>query len=233
MPKTTSVTRRIETAVASAVLVLAVVGLTLLPLTTPTYVRTLVSIVDSDELTGLGPDATLEAAETVRRFVLDPDAPALPEQIAGRPAFDEAAESHLIDVRDVLVPSRWVALAAAAIAAVWFAVRRRQRPLVAAAVRGSAWALLALMASAAVVGLTDFDSFFAWFHSIFFAEGTWTFPADALLIRVFPLPFWMSAAATWAVLMIMSSALLFTFAHELRVTHERTVYSHGGRERPA
>ena len=71
---------------------------------------------------------------------------------------------------------------------------------------------------ALLVGVTDFNAFFAWFHSLFFADGTWTFPYEALLIRVFPLPFWITAAATWGALVLMSSIGLCWFARRSRFT---------------
>jgi integral membrane protein (TIGR01906 family) len=228
MPERGSGWRRLEAAVAAAAIVLVVVGQTLLPLTTPLYVRTLVSLVRSHELTGLDRESTLDAAETVRRFVLDADAPPLPERIEGRAAFDRSASEHLVDVRNVMVPARTLTLVASVIVILWLALRHRDKLLVASALRGAAAAVLVTFAVAGLVGLADFDAFFTWFHGLFFAEGTWMFPAEALLIRIFPLPFWMAAAATWAALLIMSGVLMFTFAHHLRVAHERTVYSHGG-----
>lgn len=216
-----SLLRGVEIALAAAALFLAVLGLTLLPLTSPLYVRTMVRAVDAERLTGLGAEGTLEAAETVRRFVLDPNAPDLPERIGGQPAFDTAASSHLVDVRDVLVPARTLTLVAAALTAVWLCVRRKRHELIAPALRAAAAALLAGLALAAVVGLSDFDSFFTWFHGLFFAEGTWVFPVDALIIRVFPLPFWMASAGAWAVLVFMSCVLLFICAQQLRI-HAQT-----------
>lgn len=213
--------RGIEVTLAAAALFLAVLGLTLLPLTSPLYVRTMVRAVDAESLTGLGTEGTLKAAETVRRFVLDPNAPDLPEQIGGQPAFDAAASSHLVDVGDVLVPARILTLVAAVLAVAWLVVRRKRRALLASTLRAAAIALLAGIAIAAVVGLSDFDSFFTWFHGLFFAEGTWVFPVDALLIRVFPLPFWMASAGAWAVLVFMSCVLLFICAQQLRV-HAQT-----------
>lgn len=207
-----SLALRTEAAVAAVLIAVAVVGLTLLPLTTPLYVRTLVRAVHAEELTGLGTQATLDAAESVRRFVLDADAPPLAEEIGGRPAFDEEASSHLVDVRNVLLPARSLALAAAALAAAWLIVRRGRARLLNRALGGAAWLLVIFIGVAALVGLTDFDAFFTWFHTLFFAAGTWTFPADALLIQVFPLPFWMASAATWAVLVLATSGLLFSCA---------------------
>ena len=210
--------RRAEIALMSLVLAIAVIGLTLLPLTTPGFVHALVTLVDAEELTGLGRAETIQAAEAVRRFVLDPDAPDLPTQINGQPAFDEASSSHLIDVRNVIVPARYAALLSPVVVLLWAVARRRKPEVVVPALSGAAWVLVASTGAAALVGLADFDSFFTWFHGLFFAPGTWQFPADALLIQVFPLAFWMTSAAAWAALIVMSAALLFIFAHWLRFT---------------
>lgn len=216
-----AVLRTLETSVAALAILLLVLGLSLCVLTTPAYVNALVRAVDSASSTGLGEEATLEAAESVRRFVVDPDAPALPATIRGVPAFDAAAVSHLADVRDVVVPTRWLTLALAVLVPVW-AVMRWRTPgggrRVAAAARTASAALLVATAFAVLVGLLDFDAFFAWFHSLFFAEGTWVFPYEALLIRVFPLPFWIAAGATWAALVLIVAALLCWFARRPRFT---------------
>lgn len=209
---------RAEVALACAALALAAVGLTLLPLTSSVFVRTLVSVVHAEDLTGLGASATLQAAEDVRYFVLHRDAPALPAVIDGRPAFDQGAVSHLADVRDVLLPARSLALAATLFASVWLVWRRRRQRLIASALAASGWALGVLLALAGLVGIADFDAFFTWFHGLFFKPGTWMFPADALLIQIFPLPFWTDAAAAWGVLLVMATAFLFSFAHRLRFT---------------
>src|SRR5574340_278953 len=78
----------IEAAVVGVALALAVVGLALLPLLTPIAVRTLVTAVGAERLTGLSSGSTLGAADSVRRFVIDPHAPDLPGELEGRPAFD-------------------------------------------------------------------------------------------------------------------------------------------------
>lgn len=209
---------RFEVAIAALVLAVAIIGLTLLPLTSSLFVRTLVTAVDAEQLTGLGPEGTLQAAEAVRVFVLSEDAPDLPAQIAGRPAFDASAVQHLVDVRLVLVPARQLALIAALLGLGWLLLSRARPRLLAAALAGAAWTLLGLVGLALLVGLTDFDAFFAWFHSLFFAPGTWQFPADALIIRIFPLGFWMTAAALWAGLVLASSGLLLTFVRRMRFT---------------
>jgi integral membrane protein (TIGR01906 family) len=223
MPEATRPGERLEAVAAAICMAVAVLGLTLLPLTSPLYVRVLVSAVHAEELTGIGRDATLKAAENVRRFVLDEDAEPLPESIAGVPAFDQSASSHLVDVRRVLLPARSLTLVLAAASAAWLLLRGKHHPMLRRmALRLAAYLLAGSVALAALVGTLDFDSFFTWFHGLFFEPGTWVFPYDALLIRIFPLPFWMSAAATWAALVLVAAFVMFICARRSHFT--RTNY---------
>lgn len=211
----------LEVVVASALIAVVIIGLSVLPLLTPQYVRWRVTAGDSAELTGLGQEATLEAAEAVRLFVVDEGAPALPAEISGVEAFDEAAVSHLLDVRAVIIGARWMTLALVLVCVAWVLVRVRAphgRALVRSALRSAAWLLVLGLATATVVGVTSFGALFAWFHSLFFAAGTWVFPEDALLIRIFPLPFWTDAAGAWTVLVVVSMGLLFIAERRLRFT---------------
>lgn len=212
---------RVEATLAAIVIAVAIVGATLLPLTTPLFVRTLVIAVEAEQITGLGRDLTLEAAESVRRFVLDPDAPPLPAVLGGQPAFDESAVSHLLDVRRVLVPARWATLAAGLLLAAWMGIRRRTsrgRCLIGTALSTAAGLLVGAAVLGIVVGLADFDALFSWFHGLFFKPGTWVFPDSALLIRVFPLAFWVTAAAIWGALVLAASGLLFTTGRRMCFT---------------
>lgn len=212
---------RLEALAASLVLAVAALGVALVPVTTPACVRLLVTAVGSSEITGLSEEGTLQAAEAVRVFVLDADAPALPATLEGAPAFDEDAVSHLVDVRNVLVPARWLTLALLVVSAVWLVMRLRTRPgkrVVAAGLRGAGVALALGAGLAVVIGTLDFGSFFAWFHSLFFEAGTWTFPASALLIRVFPTAFWVSAGALWGLFVLMCAGAMFIVGHRLGFT---------------
>lgn len=213
--------RYLEVAVAAVLIAVTVIGLTVMPLLTPQYVRWRVAAGDSAALTGLGGERTLEAAEAVRRFVVDERAPALPARIDGVAAFDQAAVSHLVDVREVIVGARRLTFVLAIACAAWVLIRirtRHGRALVRSGVRLAAWLLVLGLAAGTLVGATSFDALFTWFHGLFFAAGTWTFPEDALLIRVFPLPFWMEAAASWMVLVLVSAAALFIAERRLRFT---------------
>lgn len=58
--------------------------------------------------------------------------------------------------------------------------------------------MLAAFAALAAWAYFDFNALFTLFHSLFFAEGTWTFPADSLLICALPGEFWTGMAGVWA-----------------------------------
>ena len=206
------------------VIAVTLVGVALLPLVTHGVVRTLVTVLHSERDTGLTVDQTLGAADRVLDFVTDADAPALPAVVADRAGFDAFASSHLVDVRNVLVPARLVALVLAVLVAAWVLVRRRTavgRQAVSAAVSGGGALLLGLGALLVLAGALDFDRLFTQFHGVFFDAGTWTFPSDALLIQVFPLRFWIAAGALWAALALALAAGALVIGRRFSFTRGR------------
>jgi hypothetical protein len=212
---------RIESAFAGVLVALAVLGLALLPVASRPVVGVLVDAVDAPATSGLDPALTRQTAEAVRRFVLDPDAPALPVEVGGRSGFDADAVAHLIDVRNVMVPARALTIALVAAIAVWAVARARSaagKRIVGGALTCGGVVLLGAGGIAALAGLIDFPALFAWFHTLFFAEGTWLFPSDALLIGVFPLPFWVAAGALWAALALLLAATLVVAGRRISST---------------
>lgn len=197
--------------VAGIAMALVAVGAPVLLMTVPAYTQALVMHVDAPGRAGLGEAETRELAEQVRAFVAGEPERALPATLPdGRPAFDEKAVSHLEDVRAVLAGARVatvVALAVALAALAWLVWSRRFRPLGVALAVACAMTT-ALTAVAVLLALLDFGWFFAAFHALFFEEGTWQFAPDALLIRLFPEPFWVVSGAVWGGLALLSAALM-------------------------
>ena len=189
--------RALESALVGLALLIAIAGGAVAVLMTPWFTSALVTWLDVPRTAAMSPAQTLELAEEVRAFVAHRDAPALPETVDGRAAFDAAAVSHLVDVRKV-IRGIWVsAIVAAGMLIVWLVVclaRRRWRPL-AAGLRAGAFACVLLPLLVGVAGAADFDSFFTAFHGVFFEPGTWTFPVGSLLIVLFPERFWASSGA--------------------------------------
>ena len=205
--------RRVATVVGGTLFVLSVLGLSFQPLLLPSYTASLVLAVDAPERSGLSPARAQVLAEDVRAFVAGARGVELPDRLPdGRPAFGPDAVAHLVDVREVVAAGRLVAWAALVLAGVWtvwcLLGAPDRRALLARSLRGAALAIGLSVAIAAVVAVADFDTFFARFHDVFFEPGTWTFPADALLIRLFPEPFWVVSGIAWGVLSALGAGVL-------------------------
>lgn len=205
---------------AGAVLALVALGMPLLLLLHPLYTSALIVRVGAPALADLRVEEARASAEEVRAFVAGSPDVTLPGTLEdGRPAFDESAVSHLDDVRVVLGGARVVTVAAVLVAIVWvvWTLRARRTRELAFSLTFGAWAVAALAVLAALVALADFDRFFAGFHAIFFEAGTWQFPSDALLIRLFPERFWATSGAAWGALALTGAALLGILGRLVRV----------------
>ncbi|MBE0477464.1 MAG: DUF1461 domain-containing protein [Coriobacteriia bacterium] len=199
----------LRTAGALALAVLGAALPVLLLVHFPPYTRALVLAVDAPGLSGLSPQAAVRTAEEVRRVAAGAPEGGLPGTVEGRRGFGEREREHLADVRDLVAVARGAALAAILGAAVWWAAARRSgREEVAAAARSAGWLLLGVTGLAALVGLADFGRLFERFHDVLFAPGTWMFPYDSLLVRLFPGPFWAVSAAAWGGLSAASGLAL-------------------------
>jgi integral membrane protein (TIGR01906 family) len=141
-----------------------------------------------------------EVALAVRDFSLGNDYAAMPTGEDYRTAITPDAISHLLDVRIVFVTSvlAFVVFLLAILVLLIIAIKRKK-----AATLAHPFIIGGILplAAAALLGLAvaiDFGAFFTWMHGIFFADGTWTFPADSLLIRSLPFNFWFACAVVWA-----------------------------------
>ena len=200
----------VEAAVAGILWAALVAGMSVTVLTAPEYTAILERSLGIPATAGLSSAETLELAGRVRDFVAAQDPGTLPSLWRGRPAFDTRAVSHLVDVRRVLMAARVATGAAAGLLAaflMWCVARHRRRPL-ADSMRVGAIGVGVILAGALAVGLGDFDAFFAGFHGLFFASGTWTFSYDSLLIRLFPERFWVTAGASWGALAALGAVVL-------------------------
>jgi integral membrane protein (TIGR01906 family) len=199
-----------ETALAALLWVVLSVGSSALALTVPVFTSALVQGLGVPASSGLSAADAVHLSEAVRALVADTEYDPLPATWKGQPAFDAPAVSHLRDVRSVISGARLATGAAALLLAAYVSacVGWRRFDRLRAGMTAAAWALLAAVALAVVAAFANFEELFAYFHSLFFASGTWTFPADSLLIRLFPEPFWITSGACWACLVLLSAAIL-------------------------
>lgn len=200
-------------AIVAVAATLTALGLSLSILLMPWFTFLAVPASGAQALTGLPEPELRELAEQVRYFVTHVDSPPLPATIAGEPGFDESSVSHLVDVRKVIVTARWITLIATILlgGVSAEALSRGELRGVSGGLRTAGWSTAGVVVLLGLVGTLDFDWFFSAFHGVFFEAGTWTFPADAMMIRIFPLPFWTLAAASWASLTLILAAALVVF----------------------
>lgn len=208
-----------ETAVAAALWTAFLAGSAVWALTMPVYTSLTVRLLDVPATAGLGTTDTLHLAEDVRAFVSG-SVRTLPSTWRGEPAFDAAAVHHLEDVRAVMAGGRLATGISALLLALMVAydVARRRLHELRIGMRAGAFAAVASTAIALAAALLDFDGLFIAFHGLFFRSGTWVFPYDSLIIRLFPERFWMLAGGMWAGLILTGAVVLITAASALRAT---------------
>jgi uncharacterized membrane protein len=192
--------RRLESALAGVALAVFSAGAVLFVLELPWFTSLLAARYS------LLPDATaLEYAQIARGFVATGSRSAR-TALEGLMAAD--AVSHLDDVRRVMAAANVLTLVLGLALALWVGTSARRRPReLATALFAAAGLLIALVVIAGAIALSDFDAFFSAFHGLFFAPGTWTFPSDSLLIRLFPEPFWANAGVAWGLGLLGLAAL--------------------------
>lgn len=132
-------------------------------------------------------------------------------RLSDRYALDEAALTHLDDVNRVVWDVLPGVLLLCLVAVVVFAllVKSKRWRLIADMLKSAPVVLFVKFGLLAGLALLDFNAFFAQFHRLFFAEGSWVFSADSLLITMYPLPFWMSMAGVWLVVSLLFGIVFF------------------------
>ncbi len=202
-------------AIASALLVLCAA---ILLLTAPWFTNRVVAGLDVGGRTGLAEPDAISLAEQVRAYVGGSGERELPSSVGGREGFDARAKDHLQDVRRLIAAVRVIGVIALSVVglAVPVLARRGAGDVLRGALRDGALALTTLVLLATATALLGFDRFFTFFHSVFFAEGTWVFASDSLLIQLFPVEFWQTAAAALGAMVLAGAGLLGILALAMR-----------------
>ena len=146
-------------------------------------------------------------------------------KVSDRYALDADAVSHLEDCNGLItgLSSYLGMIGVAALIIALVLGFRKQFAALAFMLRMGPALLLAVLVVLGLWGLVDFNGLFAAFHSLFFAEGTWTFNYDSLLISMYPIDFWMGMGAVWVGSAIGVGLLCFAagclFAWKAQVQH--------------
>lgn len=222
----------VETGVVALLWAAVVIGSTVLALTVPVFTSFVSNSVGVASTAGLPRADVFRLSQQVRALVADREYDPLPVTWAGQPAFDQAAVSHLMDVRRVISGARTATGVAAFLLAMYagYGIARRRLARFASGMVAGAIAIGVVMVLAAAASFIDFEALFAAFHGLFFAAGTWTFPADSLLIRLFPERFWIASGAAWAALSVVAALVLAGTAPlvrgaEARLSASRTAHN--------
>lgn len=201
--------RFLARALFAIALAVTLVGLSVLLLLQPAFTRSLSAATSESAAAGLTRAQAQSLAERVRAFVAEKRG-ALPFTVAGRPGFDAAAVSHLRDVANVMAGAKiaTAVFGGACLAWIFVLARRKRWRELARGLRLGAGLSAGLVVVVGALSLWSFDAVFTEFHGIFFKAGTWTFPYDSLLIRLFPEPFWSTTAAALGAAVLLGAALL-------------------------
>ena len=119
-------------------------------------------------------------------------------------SLPENAVSHLADCIPVFVTAQGATVFAAIAALaglIWLGVCRGRKAVGQTMILGVCIPLTLLLAIG-LWALVDFNGLFTAMHGLFFSAGTWTFPSDSLLIRLFPEAFWAAMAGLWTAVSI-------------------------------
>lgn len=125
---------------------------------------------------------------------------------SGDPLFGNGEVSHMADVKVVILSAYGAGalLILLSIIAVIYLRRRTPGGVRRGLFAGSVIALTVILGLGVLAAL-GWEQFFAQFHSIFFASGTWTFALQDTLIRLFPGQFWVDGGITVAGLVLVAS----------------------------
>jgi integral membrane protein (TIGR01906 family) len=142
----------------------------------------------------------------------------MPEGNDERTAFTPDAVSHMKDVRYVIegVQILTLVLVVLLVAVSVLAARARGLLSVASGLFFGGIGAVAGTLVLVIAGALNFDALFTAMHEVFFADGTWTFAADSLLICAYPEAYWLGMAITWAVVLVLLSILVSTVGFFLR-----------------
>ncbi|WP_331460940.1 TIGR01906 family membrane protein [Arthrobacter sp. zg-Y179] len=140
----------------------------------------------------------------------------------GEPLYLDSEVSHMADVKTVLTVA-FIAAMVMAVLSLFAALylHRRSPGGIRRSLFSGAVLTLVLVAALVVLAVLGWEQFFTQLHTIFFANGNWTFRLDDTLIRLFPAQFWMDAGITIAALVLLTCIVVLVCCWPTRARRER------------
>lgn len=138
--------------------------------------------------------------------------PAFAVTVNGQPVLNAAERSHMVDVRNVLLPVAVLFVISVGLLAALVAANRQRAWVWRAIARGSA-AIVLVGIVVTVAVLFFFDAAFLLFHLIFFPQGNFSFdPRTERLPQLFPDQFWTETSTGIAVVGLAIASLVTVVA---------------------
>ncbi|MET1021730.1 MAG: TIGR01906 family membrane protein [Arthrobacter sp.] len=152
--------------------------------------------------------------------------------------FGPGEVSHMADVKVVILSAFGVGVLLILLSLIAVIYLRRRSP---GGVRRGLFAgsiiALAIIIGLGVLAVLGWEQFFAQFHSLFFASGTWTFSLQDTLIRLFPGQFWVDGGIVIAGLVLIASLLTLILTWPTRkrrgLPKKGATDEHGAGDEPA
>ncbi|MFW0170425.1 TIGR01906 family membrane protein [Rothia sp. P4278] len=130
-------------------------------------------------------------------------------QTGGVAAFLPTEVEHMTDVKRVILCS--LTLAALMLVAALLSARTlptKAPGLVRSSLFTGSLLTLLLATALGVSGILGWESFFTTFHQVFFPQGNWQFRMSDTLIRLYPPQFWLDAALTAGIIVLLVTLVL-------------------------
>ncbi len=193
-----------------ALIVFSLFGLSFRIVLLPFVTTVLAGQTVNNHLSEFSRSELVAVAEAGRDYVDSVPGATMPTGSDERTSFTPEVVSHMEDVRVVISASAYITIAVCialliALILVWRFLGRQY--LGNSLFRGGVTAIVVVFILG-VVGVLSFDTLFTAMHQLLFADGTWTFSADSLLICAYPIGFWIGMATVWAISLLLLSAIV-------------------------
>lgn len=131
----------------------------------------------------------------------------------GTPVFTTGEIEHMADVKNLIgILTLVAAIGAVGILVFGLYKCRAGGSGMRGSLRAGPLLTIILFGGLAVLAILGWDRFFTGFHSLFFADGTWTFYMDDSLIRLFPPQFWVDAGIGISVVVLVLCVFAFALS---------------------
>jgi integral membrane protein (TIGR01906 family) len=188
------------------------VGLNVGLLASEPYLRLEYARPGFPEAPGFGAAERLDAASRSTAFIVSSAGPDILAELEyrGAPLYTEGEIAHLVDVQRLVRALLQAAVLGTVLIGLCAIVARHagQRGFLRRVLAAGGWVTMVLVLLVAVGVGFAWRTVFTGFHEVLFPPGTWEFPADSGLIRLFPEVFWRDAATAAASLTLLEALAL-------------------------